>query len=54
MPLIIFLGALILLLGFSMDFGWEWIKLLAIFLIAGIITSPLIWSVFIKKLLNKF
>lgn len=54
MLLIMFLGALILLLGFSMNFGWDWIKLLGIFSIAGIIASPLSWSVFIKKLLNKF
>ncbi len=53
MPLIICLGALILCLGFEMNFGWDWIKLLGIFLIAGIITSPLNWSVFIKELLRK-
>ena len=48
-----FLAVFIIMLGFEMHFGWDWIKLLVIFSIAGIITSPLSWSVFIERLIKK-
>lgn len=52
MLLIFFLGTFILLLGFEMNFGWDWIKLLIIFFIIAVISGSL-ESAFIRVLIRK-
>lgn len=52
MPLIIFVGALVLLLGFLMNFGWDWIKLLIVFFIIAAVSGPLELA-FMKELIRR-
>jgi len=55
MPLIIYtvvLVFLILLLGFSMNFGLDWIKLLIVFFIIAVVSGPFELA-FMKELIRK-
>jgi len=55
MPLLIFFGVLILFVGFHNGFGiMEWIGFLLFLFMVCVITCPLLWSVFVKKLTKKF